>query len=385
MPRFGDQTITQGLATQLANLSQLTADAGTDPSKIADRNQVASKTLAEIDAQMGNLNVSSGHFAKVIKDLILSGDWAKLPPPKQLNQQTSLLLSVNDAIRDVQKTIMTDISAIMAVLLEIQRKAALAKGQERLQERSAALYSALAEFAAKEEAAHTQRASDIAQAGVQIATGVLSIASSSNSIHTLKGSMEKTKKAWGMTKKLEPNRIELVNVKKLDANLSKATGTEQKIVTELRSKEALNGPLDAADKARLADAEDHLTDATSLSKKKLALEDEVNNEQSKIDHKNQRAREITESVRAWQDVWQSVGGVLNKTMDMGVAQFKFMVSMSQLEADKHSLAKNLAQSGEQAALDAYQQLRDSLKSALQMIQAIEQALSSSLNAVSKSI
>ncbi len=82
---------------------------------------------------------------------------------------------------------------------------------------------------------------------------------------------------------------------------------------------------------------------------------------------------------------QAVGGVLNKTVDMGAAQMKFMVSMKQVEADKEALAKNLAQSGEQAALDAYQQLRDSLKSALQMIQAIEQAMSSSLAALSKSI
>ncbi len=385
MPDFGDQTISQGLANQLANLSRVAADSSADPTQQNEVRRIAALTLVEIDAAMGELNVSSTHFARAVKDLIMSGEWAKLPSPKQMIDRTSQLMSVNDAISDVQKTIIADISMIMAILLEIQRKAAMAKGQERLQERSATLISAQAEFSAKESAAELQKFSDMLQAGMQIATGVLSMCSSSFSIHKMKGSMEKTKKAWDMTKDLEKSHIDLVNVKKIDANLSKATGAEQKIATELRSKEALNGPLNDIDKARLADAEGHLRDANSLSKTKMALEDELNLKHSKIDHKNQRARETTEYVRAWQDMSQAVGGVLNKTVDMGAAQMKFMVSMKQVEADKEALAKNLAQSGEQAALDAYQQLRDSLKSALQMIQAIEQAMSSSLAALSKSI
>ncbi len=374
MPDFGNQTISQGLATQLANLSQLTADAGGNPSKIADRNQVASKTLAEIDAQMGNLNVSSGHFAKVIKDLILSGDWAKLPPPKQMNQQTSLLLSVNDAIRDVQKTIMTDISAIMAVLLEIQRKAALAKGQERLQERSAALYSALAEFAAKEEAAHTQRASDIAQAGTQIATGVLSVGMSAKSITDLKIANKKTLQAWDKTQRMGPGTVDMLATKKDHGEvLAKVPDAKAALADPKASKET-------KETARGA-----LRKENELRNKVNVLEESQKFERADIDRLNSEAYEMTQMARARQDVSQAVVGVLNKTVDMGVAQWKFMTSMLQVEAEKHGLAKNLAQSGEQAALDAYQQLRDSLKSALQMIQAIEQALSSSLNAVSKSI
>ncbi len=374
MPQLGNQTITQGLANQLANLSQLSADSAKDSSKVAARDNVAAKALAELNAQMGDLNVSSKHFAKAIQDLIISGEWAKLPPPKQMDQRTSQLISVNDAIRDVQKNIIVDTAAIMAVLLEIQRKAALDKGQERLQERNTTLTSAQAEFSTREAAAETQRVSDMVQAGMQIATGVLSVAMSSKSIKDISGANIKTKEAWRKTEDMQPGTVNLLETKKNIGNISAEIPGAKAILADPKASKKLK---DAAST--------QIKEFNRLKHEAGVLEEAQKFKRLDVDKLNSEAHEITQMARAWQDVSQAVGGVLNKTVDMGAAQLKFIASMQQVEADKNSLAKTLAQSGEQAALDAYQQLRDSLKSALQMIQAIEQAMSSSLAAASKAI
>ena len=375
MPDYSNQTISPALANQLASLSQAATDYASAPKKHSEPSSIAAKTLAEIDAEMANLNVSSKKFAQTIKDLINSGDWAKLPPPKQINQRTSQLMAVNDAIRDVQKAIIADISSIMAVLLEIQRKAALAKGEERIQERYATVVSAQAEFANREKAAEEQRIGDMVQAGVQIATGVMSVVSSSVSICKLGSANKKTKEAWDMTKKSADGQIKLIETKKDAAAIRKA-------LPELKEKSQAPGAHrgDAPKKYEAMSAE-----YESLQMKANAAEDKVKLDRSVIDNLNNKAHEKTQSVRAWQDLSQAIGGVINKSSEMVGAQMKFMASMSQVAADKEALAKSLAQSGEQAALDAYQQLRDSLKSALQMIQAIEQAMSSSLSALAKSI
>ncbi len=374
MPQFGNQTITQGLANQLANLSQLTADSNADSSKKADRDRVAATTLAALNAQMGDLNVSSSHFAKAIKDLIMSGDWAKLPPPRQMSERTGLLMSVNDAVRDVQKTIIADISSIMAILLEIQRKAAMAKGQERVLERSAMMSSAQAEFASKEAAAQTQRVSDMVQAGMQIATGVVSVVMSSKSIKDISGANAKTLEGWKGTEKMMSGDVDLLEIKKNLGDVGKRVPQAEAILANPKS-------IDEAKKSANATIDQF----NEQSHKARVLEEVQKYKRLNVDRLNSEAHEITQMTRARQDLQQAVGGVLNKTVEMGAAQLKFIASMQQVEADKHALAKSLAQSGEQAALDAYQQLRDSLKSALQMIQAIEQAMSSSLAALSKSI
>ncbi len=56
-----NQTISQGLASQLASLSQAAADFKADPkANKANLEAIATKTLAEIDAEIDSLNVSSG-------------------------------------------------------------------------------------------------------------------------------------------------------------------------------------------------------------------------------------------------------------------------------------------------------------------------------------
>ncbi len=381
-----NQTISQGLANQLASLSQAAADYKADPkANKASLEATAAKTLAEIDAEIGSLNVSSGQFAQTIKQLISSGEWAKLPPPKQMEQRAGSLMAVNDAIRDVQESIIIDISAIMAVLIEIQRKAALAKGEERIQERNATLTSAQAEYIQKEKAANEQRIGDMVQAGMSIATGVLGVVSSSVSIARLGGANAKTAEAWKKTTDLKPAQANLIQTKKIAADVSMELPGAKKIIANADAKIAAGGTLSAGEQRSADQAKKLLSKSHAMDRKVEALDDQLKFKRADIDRLNNESYEMTQGIRAWQDLSQAVGGMANKSADMAAAQMKFNAAMSQVAADKEALAKNLAQSGEQAALDAYQQLRDSLKSALQMVQAIEQAMSSSLSSMARSI
>ncbi len=381
-----NQTISQGLANQLASLSQAAADYKADPkANKASLEATAARTLAQIDAEIGSLNVSSGQFAQTIKELIRSGDWAKLPPPKQMEQRAGSLLAVNDAIRDVQDSIIVDISSIMAVLIEIQRKAALSKGEERIQERNATLTSAQAEFKKRATAADEQRTADMVQAGIQIATGILSVVGSSISIAGLKGANTKTAEAWGKSQKLEPGQMNTSQAKKMAAEHSIEAAGAKKIIGDADAKVAAGGTLTAKEQNLVDKMKENLRKQSGTERMATALEDDLKLKRLDIDRLNSEAHETTQMIRAQQDLFQAIGGMAGKSGDMAAAQLKFMSSMSQVAADKEALAKNLAQSGEQAALDAYQQLRDSLKSALQMIQAIEQAMSSSLSSMARSI
>ncbi len=381
-----NQTISQGLANQLASLSQAAADFKADSkANKASLEATAARTLAQIDAEIDSLNVTSGQFAQTIKELINSGEWAKLPPPRQMTQRADQLMAVNDAIRDVQDTIITDISSIMAILIEIQRKAALAKGEERIQERNATLTSAQAEFAKKEKAAEEQRIGDMVQAGIQIATGVLSVVSSAKSLSGLKGANAKTAEAWSKSKQLEPGQMNASQAKKMAAEHAIEAAGAKKIIGDADAKVAAGGTLTAKEQTIVDKMKDNLRKQSGTERMATALEDDLKLKRLEVDKLNSEAHETTQMIRAQQDLMQAVGGMASKIGEMTAAQMKFMASMSQVAADKEALAKNLAQSGEQAALDAYQQLRDSLKSALQMIQAIEQSLSSSLSSMSRAI
>ncbi|MEO0317649.1 MAG: hypothetical protein RL404_1326 [Pseudomonadota bacterium] len=386
MPEISNQTISPGLAQQLANLSGVAADYKAD-AKVnkAALEAAAARTLAAIDAESGNLNVSSGQFAQAIKALISSKDWAKLPPPKQMAQRTEQLAAVNDAIRDVQKTIIADISSIMAILVEMQRKAAMNKSAERIQERNATVASAAAEFKKRELAATEQLVGDMVSAGMQCVTGVLSTVMSGKSIAKIKGAHVKTAEAWSKTKDLKPGQVDLIESKKLLSHLESAKPGAKKIVANGDAKIAQGRRLIGKELRSYETAKTKLSDINAAERKVSALEGQMDISRQEITNLNREADEITQLARARQDLWQGVSGALRASGDMVAASMKFAASITQVEADKEALAKNLATSGEQASLDAYQQLRDSLKSALQMIQAIEQSMSSSMSSISRSI
>ncbi len=386
MPEVSNQTISQGLAQQLSNLSGAAADYKADPkANKAALEAAAAKTLAAINAESGNLNVSSSQFAQAIKALISSNEWAKLPLPKQMNQRTDQLMAVNDAIRDVQKTIIADISSIMAILIEMQRKAAMNKSAERIQERNATVTSAKAEFEKRERAAQEQRVGDMVSAGMQCVSGVLSVVTSGASIAKLKGANAKTADAWSKTQDLKPGQANLSQTKKIAGDIAMEAPGAKKIIANADAKVASGGILTAAEQRHVDQAKKVLTKSNAMERKVGALEDDLKLKRSAIDQLNSEAHESTQMARAWQDLSQGISGVVRGSGEFYAAQAKFQASISQVEADKEALAKNLATSGEQAALDAYQQLRDSLKSALQMIQAIEQSMSSSMSSMARSI
>ncbi len=381
---ISDKPISPSLRHDLVELSEIAANAKANPQRAAhDLKDVSGKTLTEINAQINTLNVSSEKFIAKIKDLIERGDWANLPPPKQMAQSIDQLMAINDAIRETQETILTDISAIMAILLEIQRKAALSKGDERIQERNAMLTSAKAEFMKREEAAKAQLIADVVQAGVQMATGVFSVVMSRKSIKQLKKANADTATAWDRTKELNKLRKEEAGIKTEVSKFSLEAPAAQKVMTELKTEKQLKGKLSDTKENQLKTLEG---DVQAFHKKEIEATEkysEIKEKQSDIDHLNSGAHELTQMSRARLDMMQAAGGAVGKLGELTAAGLKFGASLEQVSADKEALAKSLAQSGEQAALDAYQQLRDSLKSALQMIQAIEQAMAGTMTNLSR--
>ncbi len=386
MPDINNQMISQGLAHQLSGLSEAAADYKANPkANKAALEAAAAKTLAAIAAESGNLNVSSGQFAQTIKDLIKSESWARLPPPKQMEQRTEQLMAVNEAIKDVQKTIIVDISSVMGVLLEMQRKAGGLKSDERIQERKATITSAKAEFAKRELAAEQQKIGDMLSAGMQCVTGVMSVGSSAFSAGKIMGANVKTGQAWSKTNDLKSSQVNLIETKKLSSHLEMTKPGAKKIIADTDAKLARGEKLGDHEQTAAETAKLKLSDAGAADRRMMALEDDIKLKRADIDKLNSEAYETTQMARTWQDLSQGVTGVLRSQAEFGAAQLKFMSSISQVEADKEALAKSLATSGEQAALDAYQQLRDSIKSAQQMVQAIEQSMSSSLSSMARSI
>lgn len=375
-------TMSQSLGSQLVNLSKIAADASLKPDeKRAQLDGVAAKTLAAIDAEIDTLSVSSGDFAAKIRELITSGDWAKLPPPKQMEQRLDQLKLVMTALQDVKDNIIIDISSVMAIILEAQRKAALAKSDERIADRTTMVASAKAEFDQREKAAKEQLTADLVSAGMQIAGGALAIGSSLNSIKSLSAAAAKNKKSWAETKDLQGAHKEKIEAKKVINDFT----------MEAKEAESISKRLSARNPARLTSSEKKMLEMADSTIGKFKqwqgkadiATDKIGLHETRIRVRNEKAHELTTKANAWQALWSGVSQSLKGVGEVATAQLKFQSSMSQIEAEKLALNKNLAGSGEQAALDAYQNLRDSLKSALQMIQAIEQALSSSFTSIAR--
>ena len=245
--------------------------------------------------------------------------------------------------------------------------------------------SAKSEFTKREEAAKQQVIGDSVQAGVQIVTGILGAVSSAKSIAGLKGANAKTLKAWTKTEDLKPLQANVFKAKADAAKISIEVPGAKEIKANTDLKRASGQALTAGEQ-RAANKAERLLTRFNAEERKLGIgEEKLRFKRAKIDKLNNEAHEETQLIRAQQDYRQAIIGAVGKLGDVAALSMKFKASMTQVDADREALDKNLAQSGEQAALDAYQQLRDSLKSALQMIQAIEQAMASSMSSMARSI
>ena len=382
-------SVSQELSNRLVELSEIASNSSMNPDlKKAKLDQLAAATLGEIVAELPTLNVASQLYVQAFQSLIANKDWASLPPPRQIKQGIDDLRAVADIIKNIKESFVTDISSIMSIILEIQRKAALAKSGERILERHLTITHANAEFAEKMKAAQSQLVSDLIQAGMQIATGVLQFGSAG--FFGVRGAVKASSTVKSSTEQASQLKNALNKKHELEGEIEAADALVEECkskISTLNDMKMKKGSLTDSDKNELSSLNQklniHAAEKAMNTQKLAKVTTTIQEIQPEISRLNELAHQTTAKANAFQSLFSAVSQLLKGMGDVGAAHMKFVSTTAQVDADKESLARNLASSGEQAAQDAYQNLRDSLKSALQMIQAIEQALASSLSSMAR--
>jgi prophage DNA circulation protein len=118
-----------------------------------------------------------------------------------------------------------------------------------------------------------------------------------------------------------------------------------------------------------------LSDASNMGKRDIAKQ------RAEIDHMDSDVKIMTQRAHAMQGLFSGIAQSVKGLGDLISSGLKFNASQTQVEADKRRLEKDLESSSEQASLDSYQQLRESLGKAVQMMSALEQTLSTSITSI----
>jgi hypothetical protein len=363
------QSISTRLETNLLELSALAHSTGVqDAEKL---NNLRQTTLAEINNEIENMTLVGHAWLEQIRSNIKEANWGKLPDARELKLQIKELRELTEAISQSFEYVAIDINAILSLLLEYQRKAALSKNESRINDRELFIQSANAEISKKESAALQQLTADLIGAAVQIATGGLQLIAGAISFKRSVGNLGNAKNASinenlsENLKKLKDTKLTL-DAEKLDLDTRRATAT-----------------LTPAENARAIKIDSDLQDINNNIK---LAENNINGLMAKIGSDIKTNTEMDSYNRvtdAGMAISNSINSVIKGIGDGISAIYKFESRNREIEAERFGLGKNLASSAEQSSLDAYQQLRDSLRSILQTLSAIEQSLHSSFSSMAK--
>ena len=113
------------------------------------------------------------------------------------------------------------------------------------------------------------------------------------------------------------------------------------------------------------------------------LKSKVRIASNEIESLNVSATSRNKVTDAGMSITNAVAGLTKAVADCVAADIRLGAKLDEITAEKFSLQRNLGDSAEQSALDAYQQLRDALSKILQMLSAIEQSMSTMLTSLVK--
>lgn len=363
--------ISDSLASDLIKISSLVhSPDGLDETEKKELIEVRQKTLAEIDAERANLNIVAQSWLDQIKLLITDQNWNSLPPVDELKIKLQDLKDLMDSIKNTITLIAIDINDIMSMLLEFTRKQAVLNKNIQLKDREFKIHSSENEFKQKEIAAKAHKSAELASAITAVCTAALQAVASAVAFGRSLESVAESKQAMSKTKTLAPTQ------EKLDSAVAQSK-TYQSKISDL--KRQLTTETDPIKRTNINQSIRNHADLDARLQPQIAdLKSKVRVASNEIESLNVSATSRNKLTDAGMSITNAVAGLTKAVADCVAADIRLGAKLDEITAEKFSLQRNLGDSAEQSALDAYQQLRDALSKILQMLSAIEQSMSSML-------
>ena len=318
--------------------------------------KLSKETLSEIDSGIKSLSGAARTYVEFFKVVISEKKWTSIPPADRIkldaNEIENLILKVHETL----SFLAIDINAIMALLLEYMRKGALTQKNISIEQRNFQVDSANMEATAKTTAANTQLNAELISnitaavvSSLQILGGVVALGRTVRSLGQSKVALSDSKEMINNNKEYE---------KKIDR------------IKEINDEIKLYKGTDPSKQAALNTERFNLKTASTTIKSDIAIQkNKIETINSKIATNNR----LTESAMT---TLSSVAATAKGIADSLASIQRFSAKTSEIQADKLTTFRNLANSSENSAQSAYQQLMESLKAVIQMLTAIQTALNS---------
>lgn len=331
------------------------------PNKDSETNKnllekLSKETLSEIDAGIKSLSGAARTYVEFFKVIISEKKWTSIPPADRIkldaNEIENLILKVHDTL----SFLAIDINSIMALLLEYMRKGALTQKNISIEQRNFQVDSANMEATAKTAAANTQLNAELISnitaavvSSLQILGGVVALGRTVRSLGQSKLALSESKNMINNNKNYENN---IDRIKEINNEIKLLKGTHPSRQATLNT-EMFN-----------------LKNSSTLLKSDIAIQkNTIETINSSVSTNNR----LTESAMT---TLSSVAATAKGIADSLASIQRFSAKTSEIQADKLTTFRNLANSSENSAQSAYQQLMESLKAVIQMLTAIQTALNS---------
>jgi len=325
-----------------------------------------------------------------IRDMIESGTWAKLPDPHDVNLTLDKINRISAAISDVKEKLMADSSEIFRELLEIMREIMLENKFSQTVQHKLDIDAAKAAADARKQANEKQLSGELGSSIAALVGGGISFAGSVVSLRSAFTSATTAKDATKLAGGIKDGKA--VPGKSLDALENAVEKTKEKL-SDVNSKisaanERLNelGKLKKLTKSQRTEQstlQNNLKNGGTLQTEKVNAEQAFVQAKSDYKTKFDQVESLRKSAdaklakaNAWQALAGSINSVTNATGGISAGSFKKQAADEQQIADAQNVNREVAQKMFQASADSANSARESLRSAMSMISAIEQTFSS---------
>lgn len=383
--------VSASLRDSLVQIAAAAHDKSLTPEDKAKKlSELAGPALIMLENMIENVGGTRRELLNEIRDMIESGTWAKLPDPRDVNLTLDKINRISAAISDVKEKLIADSSEIFRELLEIMREIMLENKFSQTVQHKLDIDAAKATADARKQANEKQLSGELGSSIAALVGGGISFAGSAVSLSSAFTAATTAKDATKLAGGIKDGKA--VPGKSLDA-LENKLATAKQDLSEVKSEIAaaterlselnkLKKPtkLQKAEKSAL---QQNLQSNGVLEKKlndaevKFSLaNDQYKTNFNEVERLRKSADTKLAKANAWQALAGSINSVTNATGGISAASFKKQAADEQLIADAQNVNREVAQKMYQASADSASSARESLRSAMSMISAIEQTFSS---------
>ena len=387
----GHMEVSASLRESLVQIAAAAHDKNLTPEDKAKKlSDLAGPALIMLENMIENVGGTRRELLNEIRDMIESGTWAKLPDPHDVNLTLDKINRISAAISDVKEKLMADSSEIFRELLEIMREIMLENKFSQTVQHKLDIDAAKAAADARKQANEKQLSGELGSSIAALVGGGISFAGSVVSLRSAFTSATTAKDATKLAGGIKDGKA--VPGKSLDALENAVEKTKEKL-SDVNSKisaanERLNelGKLKKLTKSQRTEQstlQNNLKNGGTLQTEKVNAEQAFVQAKSDYKTKFDQVESLRKSAdaklakaNAWQALAGSINSVTNATGGISAGSFKKQAADEQQIADAQNVNREVAQKMFQASADSANSARESLRSAMNMISAIEQTFSS---------